>query len=157
MKKNNRERVSVETYNVEESFPMLMATCVKYMRETLIARFTDVGQSITSEQWMILTLLVEQDGVPQKDIAERSDRSEVATLNLLKKLELSGFVVRRPDPVDGRSRRVFLTIEGRKLQRSLIPHAVANVTQMTEDIPLEDVQQLTSILKKITRNLKKPM
>lgn len=155
--KVRREIILVETYDVEDSFPILMATCVKYMRETLIARFTDAGQSITSEQWIILTLLADQDGVPQKDIAARSDRSEVATLNLLKKLELGGFVVRRPDPVDGRSRRVFLTTEGRKLQSSLIPYANANMRQMTEDIPLEDIQHLKATLQKITINLKQQM
>lgn len=151
----NRETELIEKYIVEESFPMLMATCVKHMRETLMERFSNAGHSITTEQWIILTLLVDQDGVSQKSIADRSDRTEVATLNLLKKLEQDSLVMRHPDPVDGRCRRVFITSEGRKLQRLLIPSAKANVAQMTKDIPLEDIQQLKATIRKIALNLKK--
>lgn len=146
---------AVETYDVEDSFPMLMATCVKYMRESLNERFVSCGQTVSTEQWIILTLLASQDGVSQKDIAERSNRSEVSALNLLKKLEKEGLVIRLPDPVDKRSRRIFLTTEGRKLQQSLIASAKANMRQMTESIPLEDIQDLKKIVRKITNNLKR--
>lgn len=146
---------SVETYNVEESFPMLMATCVKQMRETLMERFAGIGRSITTEQWTLLTLLADQDGVSQKNIANRSDRTEVATLNLLKKLEQDGLIIRHPDPVDGRSRRVFLTTEGRKLQQILIPPAKNNIAQMTKDISPEDIEHLKATIRKIAHNLTK--
>jgi len=143
-----------EKYDVDESFPLLMSTCVKYMRETLNARFAEKGYAITSEQWVLLTLLADQDGVTQLDLAKRSDKTEVSTLNLLRKLENNDLVIRRPDPVDGRSKRVYLTNEGRKLQKSLISSAKANIARMSRGLESEDIEKLKSILRVITRNLK---
>jgi len=145
---------SEEIYDVEESFPLIMATCVKYMRETLNARFAEQGYSVTSEQWSLLALLADQDGVTQLELARRSDKTEVSTLNLLRKLEKNGFVVRHPDPVDGRSKRVYLTTEGRKLQKSLIPLAKANLAKMSTGIEDKDIENFKAVLRTITRNLK---
>ena len=72
-------------YNMNESIPMLMSSCVKYMRETLNARFTHNGFVITSEQWMVLMCLSKQDGVTQQELAKCSDISKVSVLNLIKK------------------------------------------------------------------------
>jgi len=71
-----------DVYDVEDSFPMLMATCVQYMRKTLNARVTEAGHTVTSEQWMILTCLAQQEGVSQQDLADRYDRTKVSTLAL---------------------------------------------------------------------------
>ena len=141
-------------YDVDDSFPILMATCVKYMRESLNARFAERGYTVTSEQWILLSHLAGQDGVSQLELARRADKTEVSTLNLLKKLEKSGSVIRRRDPVDGRSNRVYLTSEGRNLQRELVSSAKGNVINMTEGLDVEDIEHLKMVLRKITTNLK---
>ncbi|MCK9174702.1 MAG: MarR family transcriptional regulator [Desulforhopalus sp.] len=142
------------TYDIAESFPVLMMTCVKHLRESLNAHFIEAGQSVTTEQWLILTFLAHQDGVSQQQLADRYDRSKVSTMALLKKLEKNGLVIRRPDPGDGRSNLVYLTREGRTLQHSLIPLAKENTTRMSKNVSPEDIEQLKSTLKKITKNLK---
>jgi len=121
-----------EFYDVDDSFPMLMATCVKYMRESLNKRFSDAGISLTAEQWMVMTYLADQDGVSQQDLADRYDRSKASAMHLVRKLEKSGLVIRKPDPIDGRSNRVFLTSEGRKLQKLMIPLAKENMAYKSE-------------------------
>lgn len=143
-----------DTYNIDESFPVLMMTCVKYMREALNARIVAKGYSVTSEQWMLLALLADQDGVSQLELAKRTDKTEVSTLNLLKKLEAGEFVVRKKDPVDGRSRRVYLTRKGRDLQAELTPIAKSNIEKMSEGISAENIEMLKQMLRKITKNLK---
>lgn len=143
-----------ETYDVEESFPMLMATCVKHLREALNACVTEAGHNVTSEQWMILTHLANGDGVTQQDLANRYDRTKVSTLGLLKKLEKSGLVIRRKDPEDGRCNLVYLTVEGRKLQKALIPLAKANTTRLSQGLSPEDIAHLKSTLRKITATAK---
>jgi DNA-binding MarR family transcriptional regulator len=142
------------TYDIAESFPVLMMTCVKHLRESLNAYFIEAGQSVTTEQWLILTFLAHQDGVSQQHLANRYDRSKVSTMALLKKLEKNGLIIRKPDPVDGRSNLVYLTSEGRALQHSLIPLAKENITRMSKNVSPEDIEQLKSILRKITKNLK---
>ncbi len=146
-------RVPLNTAShVEESFPMLMSTCVKYMRESLNARFAEQGASISSEQWIVLTHLTHQDGISQQDLARRCSRTEVSILNLLKKLEAAGFVLRVRDPVDARSNRVFLTSEGRKQQRGLFSVAQENLARMSEGVDQGEIDQFMAILRKIIQN-----
>lgn len=142
-----------DTYDIHESFPMLMTTCVKYMRERLNARFQEAGFNITTEQWNLLAHLQEQDGLSQQALADRYRRSKVSALNLLKKLENAGLITRHPDPVDGRTNRVYLTPKGRKIQKALIPLAVENIKSMSEGLSDEELQALKSIVRKITKNL----
>jgi DNA-binding MarR family transcriptional regulator len=142
-----------ETYDIHESFPMLMTTCVKYMRESLNARFQEAGFNITTEQWNLLAYLAEQDGLSQQALADRYRRSKVSALNLLKKLETAGLITRHPDPVDGRTNRVYLTPKGRKTQKALIPLAVENIEAMGRGLSDEELQTLKTIVRKITRNL----
>nr|WP_321466435.1 MarR family transcriptional regulator [uncultured Desulfobulbus sp.] len=137
---------------MEESLPVLMATCVKCMRESLNARFAQRGAGISSEQWIVLTHLTHQDGISQQELATRCSRTEVSVFNLLKKLESSGFVLRLRDPVDARCKRVFLTSEGRKQQRSLLPVAQENMARMCAGVGKDDLSQVTAILQTILLN-----
>ncbi|SEA41220.1 DNA-binding transcriptional regulator, MarR family [Desulfuromusa kysingii] len=141
------------TYEVNESVPMLMAACVKSLRQSLNARFAELGYAITSEQWILLCHLAEQDGVSQLDLARRYRSSEVSTLNLLNKLESHDLVLRQRDPIDARSKRVYLTTKGRNLQAKLIPAAKANIQAMSQGLDSDDIEQLKAILRTIYRNL----
>lgn len=140
-------------YDVNESFPMLIAKCEKHMRESLNKRFKDAGFNVTAEQWIILVHLSQQDGLTQQELADRYDKSKVSALNLIKKLEKTGCILRKSDPVDGRCNRVYLTSTGRKLIQKLIPLAKANIEFMSRGVTVEEVELLKSIVRKITNNL----
>ena len=142
-------------YNVDESFPMLMSTCVKKMRETLNARFLQSGCAISSEQWILLMYLGRHDGMTQQQLADDCSISKVSALNLIKKLEKNNLIVRHPDPLDGRSNRVYLTCEGRKIQQILIPLAQDNTNKIAQGISNEEIKQLKLIVRKMLNNLKK--
>lgn len=75
---------------------MLIAKCEKHMRESLNKRFREAGYNVTTEQWIILVHL------GQQELADRYDRSKVSALNLIRKLEKTGHILRKSDPVDGR-------------------------------------------------------
>lgn len=67
---------------------------------------------ITRSQWWVLAFLSRRDGMTQTALADDLDLTKVAIGGLLDRMEASGYVERRPDPQDGRLRRVFLTAEG---------------------------------------------
>ncbi|WDP92383.1 MAG: MarR family transcriptional regulator [Desulfobacter sp.] len=145
---------SDETFNVNDSFPMMMCTCVKYMKESLNKRFRDAGFNVTNEQWIILVHLAQEDGISQQKLADRYDRSKVSALNLIQKLETGGYVIRRVDPDDRRANLVYLTDNGRLLLNKLIPLAKENITYMSREISMENMAVLKHIVKKITENIK---
>jgi DNA-binding MarR family transcriptional regulator len=145
---------SDETFDVNDSFPMMMCTCVKYMKESLNTRFRDAGFNITNEQWIILVHLGQEDGISQQTLADRYDRSKVSALNLIQKLETGGFLIRRVDPADRRANLVYLTDSGRALLKQLIPLAKENIAYMSREVSMENMAVLKNIVKKITENMK---
>ena len=74
---------------------------------------------VTADQFVVLGLLAERDGVSQREICSRcySDPSTIGALVRL--MEKRGWVRRETDPLDGRARQVYLTEAGRDLQQRL--------------------------------------
>ena len=71
----------------------------------------------TADQFVVLSLLAEEDGLTQGEIAQRcaSDPSTVGAL--LRRLEEKGLVSRRRHPEDGRARSICLLPKGRELHK----------------------------------------
>lgn len=74
---------------------------------------------VTADQFVVLSLLAERDGVSQGEICNRcySDPSTIGAL--VRRMEARGWVRRQIDPRDARTRQVHLTDAGRQLQREL--------------------------------------
>lgn len=147
--------LNMNSYDINDSFPILIAECEKHMRESLNARFRDAGYQVTVEQWIILIHLHHQDGISQQELANRCNRSKVSALNLIKKLKKDEYVIRKNDPNDGRLKRIFLTTKGDDLLQALIPIAKKNIKTMTRGISEEEITLLKKIVRKIIGNLPK--
>ena len=70
---------------------------------------------ITRSQWWVLAFLSRRDGMTQTALAADLDLTKVAVGGLVERMESAGFVERRSDAADARTRRVFLTRAGNKL------------------------------------------
>jgi DNA-binding MarR family transcriptional regulator len=138
--------------NSEETFPRLMATCWKQLRESLNLRFSKAGFDITSEQWSIMVYLWPQDGLTQQTLANRNDRSKVAAFKLIKNLEKKGLIIRRRDPVDARCKRVYLTARGRKILASLVPLATKFRKEVTDGVSGKELETFKKVLRIIINN-----
>lgn len=82
------------------------------MTQLYDAALAPCGLSVTQRSVLVH---IERAGLPTMTKLARSlvlDRSALA--HNLKPLERDGYVVQRPNPEDGRSRRVELTVAGRK-------------------------------------------
>ena len=73
----------------------------------------------TAEQFVILAILTEQDGITQQELGRRatSDPNTIRATLLL--LEERALVTRRQHPTDGRARCVTLTPKGRETYAKL--------------------------------------
>lgn len=70
---------------------------------------------LSPEQWSVLTLVREREGLIQKEIAERSGRDRPTVTRILDALEAKGFVVKQAGIEDRRSFRVYATEAGREI------------------------------------------
>lgn len=72
-------------------------------------------KGITRSQWWVLAFLSRRDGMTQTALAGDLDLTKVAIGGLLDRLDKAGFVERRNDASDGRTKRVYLTKAGTRL------------------------------------------
>src|SRR6516162_3049290 len=75
--------------------------------------------AVSADQFVVLTLLAEEDGVTQRDLAEQASSDANTMSEMLARLEKKQLVRRERHPSDGRARCVFLTARGRKTQKQL--------------------------------------
>lgn len=83
----------------------------------------------------VLFALAHRGGLKQRELAEQLHIQPATLTVMLKRMEASGYIIRRPDPMDLRVSRVFLTEEGKELCLR-VKKALANMEQ-------EDFGELT--------------
>lgn len=81
------------------------------------AHFAKFG--VTSDQFVVLSLLEEEDGITQQELAVRSYSDANTITAMLRLLERRGWVKREPHATDRRARSVRLTRKGRQLTEQL--------------------------------------
>ncbi len=69
---------------------------------------------VTADQFVLLSLLREQDGITQQDLVRRASSDANTVRAMLVRLERHGLVGRSPHRTDGRARSVTLTAKGRR-------------------------------------------
>ena len=89
---------------------------------TLHRRFNQHFRSrfdVTADQFVVLMLLSEEDGITQRELTRRSFSDSSTVGALLNLLEGKSLVRRETNPVDRRERLVILTMQGQRLQQQL--------------------------------------
>jgi DNA-binding MarR family transcriptional regulator len=81
------------------------------------AHFEPLG--VTADQFVVLTLLAEEEGLTQREIVARAYSDPNTVGEMLTRLEGKKLVRRERHPTDGRARIVLLTPKGRALQKRL--------------------------------------
>jgi DNA-binding MarR family transcriptional regulator len=83
----------------------------------LYARFCDEGFShIRPSFGAILVPLFEEDGLRLGELALRAKLSKQTMTTMVRLVENANLVVTRPDPEDGRAKRVYLTKAARRFE-----------------------------------------
>jgi DNA-binding MarR family transcriptional regulator len=111
--------------------------------------------NVTTEQFDVLHLICEQEGLTQREIAEElsKDKANITrTLDVMHKNEL---IKRSRDENDRRVYKIFLTEKGKKLEEKLIPAIREINKKITRGITKEELEEFTRILKIIQDNLEK--
>lgn len=94
---------------------------VSRMRRTLFDQaMKPLG--ITRSQWWVLSQLSRhtRDGMLQIDLARDLDVGKVTVGGLIDRLEAAGYVVRQPDAVDRRAKRIVITEKGRSVLKQMV-------------------------------------
>ncbi|MEM9887120.1 MAG: MarR family transcriptional regulator [Bacteroidota bacterium] len=114
--------------------------------------FKNLHLDLTSDQWIILKRVSEQEGINQKDLATSTFKEPASVTRILDILDRKGYVERRSTPQDRRMFELYLTEDGRSVVDKVIPAALAGRAKGIEGFSEEEVQQLIDLLDRLYRN-----
>jgi MarR family transcriptional regulator, transcriptional regulator for hemolysin len=108
---------------------------------------------VTRSQWWVLAYLSRHDGMMQTELAGLLDVGKVTLGGLVDRLENAKLVERRPDPVDRRAKRVFLSPTAHRLLLEMRGAEDQMNARILRGISVKQRHQLTELLTVIKHNL----
>ncbi len=142
-----------KNFCLEGSLGYLAYRSGRLLANDLGRRFAAAGLPLTVEQWRVLTRLWDRDGQTQQDLAQGLMQEKTGVSRLVDGLEERSLVVRSRDGRDHRKRRVYLTVEGRTLQRRCQEAARESEEQALQGVSAQDLERCLTVLAAVNLNL----
>ena len=123
----------------------------KRLSEEFNRRLESYG--VTRVNWIAIYYIGENNGISQRELANKMDVNESSIARLLDRMEKEELTVRTKDPNDRRTARVYLTEKGEKLRISLIPLAEEFQNDVTRGLSADELEIFKKVLDKMVENL----
>ncbi|WP_036799015.1 MarR family winged helix-turn-helix transcriptional regulator [Photobacterium marinum] len=104
---------------------------------------------LTVALWPTMMCLWEEEGITQREIAQKSKVENSTTTRTLDKLEKMGLVERQTDPNSRRSFRIYLTNKGRDLKETLLPVPIAVNQSLLDSLDEDEQLEMIRLLQKM--------
>jgi DNA-binding MarR family transcriptional regulator len=140
-------------YPTKDSLGYLIYRTALALKAALQRSFRENGYEITGEQWAIIRHLWEEDGLSQREIAEKTYKDKPNITRMLDALEKKRLIFRQPDPRDRRKYCIYLTKEGKQLHERLSPLTQKLRERFTRNLPQDEIEFLRDALNKIYQNI----
>ena len=127
------------------------------MRLHIQAKLREYQFDISFELLEILAYLWRQDGVNQQEIADIIIKDKSSTTYLIDNLVKRNLVVRIADENDRRNKLIFLTKEGKQLQKQFNPLINEMYETATAGIPFGIMEKAIVMLNRMNDNLKQTL
>src|SRR3954471_24367969 len=98
--------------NTDEFIGVMISDVARMLRTTFDRRVRKLG--LTRSQWLLLTRLHRRPGASQTELADMLEIDRASAGRMIDRMEKAGWVQRRPDGVDRRINRLYLTPGARK-------------------------------------------
>lgn len=126
-----------------------------HFNRALTVAFQRNGLPVTSEQFSILMLLAQEDGINQQEISRRLERDKTTVTRVLTNLITRGLVRYKQDTADGRARIIHLTPAGRKLQENAVSISASLYIQALEGVSGKELDQAIGFLQQLNARLRR--
>ena len=129
---------------------------VSRMRRTLFDQaMKPLG--ITRSQWWVLSQLSRypREGMLQTELARDLDVGKVTVGGLIDRLAAAGYVVRTPDAVDRRAKRIQITDQGRVVLKQMVAVGQRLNRTILEGLSAAEIEQTEQILSVMKDNIRR--
>ena len=148
-----KKALPFSVYPLDDS-PGFIIHCLDTRMSAGLARvFQGAGYDVTPEQWGVLSLLWQEEGIHQAELAQRAAKDRHNMTRILNLMEKNGLITRKPDKEDKRRFNIYLTPKGRDMRPGLTDVVTAYLKDCLLGLNADDIQALKRIHMKILDNM----
>ncbi|MDN5214776.1 MarR family transcriptional regulator [Fulvivirgaceae bacterium BMA12] len=111
------------------------------------------GWDITIDQWVLLKIVEESNGLSQNELAEKSSRDGASITRSLDILEKKHYLERKATPEDRRQYKISLTPEGQAFIAKNMSLVNKHRAKSLEGFSSEEIKSLKEMLLRIQKNM----
>lgn len=145
----------MSTFNPYDHFGFLTNRVARLIVRSVEPSMAKDGYRFPTSCIGILADLWSKDGVNQKDLGISLVKTKSSINKMLTSLEEEGFIVKKEDPKDGRSKLIFLTEKGKMLQYHIEEKSKEMEVMLLNDCTEEEVEVAKKVLTKMYKKLYK--
>ena len=132
---------------------MLIGQVHRLSTKRFVQKSHKFGLDISLDQWLVLGPIWKNEGIAQKDIAEYCGKDKTSVTKIINTLEKKNLVVRVPDQLDHRIKRIVLSNKGKELFLNALPVIEETRDELRSGISDKEIESLITVLTKVYRNL----
>ncbi len=120
-----------------------------------MSRFRPVlnQHGITEQQWRILRVLLDEDGLEPRQLCERCLISSPSIAGVLMRMEEAGWIKRERMEHDQRRVKVTVTASTKKLGKSIAPMIEREYIELEKHVGVKQLQQVYDVLHTLQKTL----
>lgn len=129
----------------------------KMTRAIAVQRFSAKNFEITPEQLMVLSALIDHDGLYQRQIGMITLKDRPNITRIINILEKMNFVTRKPDVNKRKIYKIFVTDEGKNVVKKVMPTALELWENIVDGVDEDELEITLKVMNKFRENLMKDM
>ncbi|MFK7771095.1 MAG: MarR family winged helix-turn-helix transcriptional regulator [Saprospiraceae bacterium] len=138
---------------LDEVYFFLLERTVRQFRKFSKEKLGERGIEISSEQWVILKRVSEQEGINQKEMANLTYKDPASVTRMVDLMAKKGWIERQPIVGDRRAYGLHLTKEGKEFVKKMMPAAQDLRAMGLSGISQKELETLKKTLNKIYENM----
>lgn len=145
--------IFINDFKLSNSIGHIVNVVANKMKFELEQSFLNNGYDITAQQWMVLSIIYENEGINQNELALKSKKDKTNIARIVDKLKNKNYIERISSSNDKRALNIFTTILGKNTKEELSKLAIDVINNSTKNISLDEQTICMNVLKKIYTNL----
>ena len=135
----------------EENIGLLIHDVARLLRVLYDRKMASIG--LTRSQWWLLTYLYFKDGIKQSELAMLMDMEKAPLSRLLDRMEKKGWVIRKNESKDRRTKNIYLSESIKPLISSMRDKAAEYRSESLSILTDKELNKLKDILQILKQDL----
>lgn len=141
----------MDKYEIQHNFGFLVSDLTRLITSEFNEMMAPI--ELTRSQWRVVVYLHREDGLSQSELAELLGVGKVTIGGLVDRLEHAGWVERRDDPGDRRTKRVYLTKKGQAVEQEMITKGAQLTKRILRSLSKDERASLIDMLIAVKKDL----